>query len=247
MLCKVINIEAASGYKMPTAVGKKILRPGGRSATKQLLQWAGFQPGETVLELAASLGEGAIAMAQQYQVKVVTLERDPDSVALARANIAAAGLSDQIEVIEGSVLQLDLLWSKQSYRLTEKFDYILAEAILTMQSASGKAKILGSIKDHLKPGGKFLSHELMASNRETEIHEVLSAAIRVNSTPLSEKNWIAAYESAGLVVQQDRVGAMKLLNPWQILRDECTKAMLNVFYKYREDLGYIIMTASLPI
>ena len=224
---------------MPTLVGKKVLRPGGRSATKQLFQWAGFQPGETVLELASSFGEGAIAMAQQYQVRVVTLERDPDSVALARTNIAAAGLSDQIEVIEGSALQLE--------RLTEKFDYILAEAILTMQSASGKAKILGNIKDHLKPGGKFLSHELMASNRETEIHEVLSAAIRVNSTPLSEKNWIAAYESAGLVVQQDRVGAMKLLNPWQILRDECTKAMLSVFYKYREDLGYIIMTASLPI
>jgi ubiquinone/menaquinone biosynthesis C-methylase UbiE len=254
-----IDFETAPSYQILAAAGKKVLRPGGRSATRQLFRWANFQPGEKVLELAASFGESAITIARQYGVKVVGLERNPDSVALAKANIAAAGLSDQIEIIEGNVLQLD--------HLTEKFDYVLAEAILTMQSASGKAKILEDIKDRLKPGGKFLSHELMARSREAEIHEVLSATIRANSTPLSEAHWIATYKDAGLIVQQDRIGAMKLLNPWQMLQDEGTKAMLrffwnfctqvllrrqvlamlHVFHQYREDLGYIIMTASLPI
>jgi ubiquinone/menaquinone biosynthesis C-methylase UbiE len=254
-----IDFETAPSYQILATAGKKVLRPGGRSATKQLLRWANFQPGEKVLELASSFGENAIAMARQYQVKVVGLERNPDSVRLARANIAAAGLSDQIEIMEGNVLQLD--------RLQGKFDYILAEAILSMQSASGKAKILRDIRDRLQPTGRFLSHELMARHRETEIHEVLSATIRANVTPLSGVHWIAACQDVGLIVRQDQIGAMKLLNPWQMLQDKGTKAMLRfiwnfctqvllrqqvlamlyVFFQYRDDLGYIIMTASLPI
>ena len=43
--------------------------------------------------------------------------------------------------------------------ISGKFDYVLAEAILTMQSPQGKAKILAGIHNKLKPGGKFLSHE----------------------------------------------------------------------------------------
>jgi hypothetical protein len=52
-------------------------------------------------------------------------------------------LTGQVTVIEGDIFQLD--------RLTDKFDYVLAEAILTMQSAAGKAKILSAIKNRLKP------------------------------------------------------------------------------------------------
>ena len=47
-------------HQVLAASGKKILRPWGRKATEQMFAWANFQPGETVLELAASFGESAI-------------------------------------------------------------------------------------------------------------------------------------------------------------------------------------------
>lgn len=251
-----LNFETATGHQVMAAAGKKILRPGGKAATEQLFEWANFQPGETVLELAASFGYSAIALAQQYGVRVVGIEKNPDSVARACANIRAAGLEDQVQVIEGDIFHLE--------QIPEQFDYVLAEAILTMQSVPSKQKVLEGIGDRLKSGGKFLSHELLANGREDEIHRTLAAAIRVNSTPLSEANWIDAVETVGLQVAQHQTGPMGLLNPARILRDEGWRdalkffwnvltqpkvrdrvlTMRRVFQQYKRELGYIIICAA---
>lgn len=81
--------------------------------------------------------------------------------------------------------------------------------------------------------------------------------------PLSEANWIAACETAGLTVQQHHMGAMNLLNPGQMVRDEGVigtahigwnvltqpplrkqvLAMRRVFQQYQQDLGYIVLCA----
>jgi cyclopropane fatty-acyl-phospholipid synthase-like methyltransferase len=207
-----LDFSTAPGYRVLAAAGKKILRPGGRLATEQLFTWANFQPGETVLELASSYGESAISIAKRFNVSVVGVEQDPDSVTKARANIEAAGLSNRISIVEGDIFQLD--------RITDKFDYVLAEAILTMQSNPGKAKILSIIRDRLKPSGKFLAHELLVHSNEAQVRKNLSQAIRVNANPLSLAEWEAACENAGLTLQQQQTGSMKLLNLSQIVRDE---------------------------
>jgi 3,4-dihydroxy-2-butanone 4-phosphate synthase len=60
MIVTPLKIKTAPGHQILAAAGKKILRPGGREASEQLFQFARFQPGETVLELAASFGEHAL-------------------------------------------------------------------------------------------------------------------------------------------------------------------------------------------
>jgi cyclopropane fatty-acyl-phospholipid synthase-like methyltransferase len=251
-----LDFSTAPGYQVLAAAGKKILRPGGRLATEQLFTWADFKPGETVLELASSYGESAIAIAKRFNVSIVGVEQDPDSVAKARANIEAAGLSDQITIVEGDIFQLD--------RITDKFDYVLAEAILTMQSNPGKAKILSIIRDRLKPSGKFLAHELLVHSDEAQLRKSLSQAIRVNANPLSLAEWAAACENAGLTLQQQQTGSMKLLNLSQIVRDEgllrTVKIAWNIltnpnlrhrilqirrsFKQHQNQLGYIIFWAK---
>ncbi|MFS8118370.1 MAG: SAM-dependent methyltransferase [Microcoleus sp.] len=251
-----LNFKTAPGHEVLAAAGKTMLRPGGKAATEMLFEWADFQRGETVLELAASFGYSSIALAERFGVKVVGVEKNPDSVARARANVAAAGLSDRVEIVEGDIFHLD--------RITQEFDWVLAEAILTMQSPSGKAKILSGIGDRLKPNGKFLSHELLAKNRESEIHKALSEVTRANSTPLSESGWIAVCKNAGLQVEKSQTGAMGLLNLRRMLDDEGfvgtarivwnvlsrsqirdrILAMRQVFQKYQQDLGYIIICAQ---
>ncbi|MBE9213382.1 methyltransferase domain-containing protein [Plectonema cf. radiosum LEGE 06105] len=206
------NYATAPGHQVLAAAGKRILRPGGKAATEKLFSWANFQPGETVLELAASFGESAIEIAKRFNVRVVGIENNPDSVAKARENIKAAGLSDRITIIEGDIFELN--------QITEKFDYVLAEAILTMQSNTGKAKILSAIKDCLKPGGKFLSHEMLVRSHESEVRKSLSQTIRVNANPLTIEEWQTVCKKAGLSIQQQQTGAMGLLNFDRILRDE---------------------------
>jgi cyclopropane fatty-acyl-phospholipid synthase-like methyltransferase len=248
-----LNFQTASGHQVLAAAGKKYLRPGGRVATEQLFEWANFQPGETVLELASSFGYSAIALAKRYGVKVVGVEKNPDSVARARTNICAAGLEDRVEIIEGDIFHLEAI--------PGQFDYVLAEAILTMQSPPGKAKILAGIHNKLKLGGKFLSHELLARNKEDQIRTELAQVIRVNSTPLSEANWITACATAGLQVQKHQTGEMALLNLRRMFQDEgivnTVRILVNVltnepirkrllemrsvFQKYHHELGYIIL------
>lgn len=251
-----LNFKTAPGHEVLAAAGKTMLRPGGKAATEMLLELADFKSGDTVLELAASFGYSSIALAERFGVKVVGVEKNPDSVARARANVAAAGLSDRVEIVEGDIFHLD--------RISQEFDWVLAEAILTMQSPSGKAKILSGIGDRLKPGGKFLSHELLARNRESEIHKALSEVTRANSTPLSESGWISVCQNAGLQVEKCQTGGMGLLNLRRMLNDEGffgtvrivwnvlsrsqirdrILAMRRVFQKYQQDLGYIIICAQ---
>ncbi|MGG6298198.1 SAM-dependent methyltransferase [Leptolyngbya sp. AN02str] len=248
-----LHVETATGHQVMAAAGKKILRPGGKAATQQLCQWANFQPGETVLELAASFGYSAIALAKQYGVTVVGIEKNPESVARAQANVQAAGLEAQVQIIEGDIFHLE--------QVSGQFDYVLAEAILTMQSQPVKAKILQGVRDRLKPQGKFLSHELLATAHEANIHRDLAAALRTNSTPLSPAHWMELYEAAGFRVLHHKTGAMGLLNPVRIIQDEGLKDALQffwnvatqpavrdrlhkirqVFQQYKQELGYIIV------
>lgn len=250
-----LNFKTAPGHQILAAAGKKILRPGGRAATEQLFEWANFQAGDTVLELASSFGYSAIALAKRFGVRVVGVEKNPASVARAQENIRAAGLERQVEIIQGDIFHLDTI--------PEQFDYVLAEAILTMQSLPGKAKILQGIRNKLKPGGKFLCDELLVRDHEQEVHQTLSQVIRMNTTPLSVENWSNACEAAGLNVQHSKTGAMGLLNPIQMLQDEglidtarifwnvLTKApirervlqMRRAFKQHQHDLGYIALCA----
>ncbi|MDB9527037.1 class I SAM-dependent methyltransferase [Oscillatoria sp. CS-180] len=250
------NFKTAPGHQVLAAAGKKALRPGGYTATEKLFAWANFQPGETVLELAASFGYSAIALAQRYGVRVVGVEKNLDSVARARANIAAARLTDQVDIVEGDIFHLD--------RITEQFDYVLAEAILTMQSEAGKAKILAGICDRLKPNGQFLSHELRAEGTDAKaIRQDLSTTIRVNAAPLSADGWLAACQQAGLTVEQQDAGPMSLLNPSRIAQEEGVSTLLTIgwnmltrpilrqrilamretFIRHGNDLGYVALMA----
>lgn len=186
---------------------------------------------------------------------MVGVEKNADSVACARANIRAAGLENEVEIVEGNIFNLEVI--------AGKFDYVLAEAILTMQSPLGKAKLLAEIHHRLKLGGKFLSHELSACDKEEQIHNDLARVIRVNSTPLSETNWISAFSAARLQVEKCQTDSMKLLNLRRMFQDEgifnATKFLWNiltqrdirkrvleirqVFHKYQDELGYIILCA----
>lgn len=257
------NLQTAPSHIVLAAAGKTVLRPGGRAATEQLFAWANFQPGETVLELASGLGTSAIALAKRYNVQVIGIENDADRVAIAQANARSAGLEHLVHFLEGNIFQLETL--------SESFDYVLAEAILTMQSSAGKAKILAGVRDRLKLGGIFLSHELLACDHLAALHQDLVQAMRVNAIPLTDVNWLDTFHQAGLTVTQQQTGAMKLLEPIQVLQDEgvihtaqivwnvLTQPILRdriltmrrVLNQHKPDLGYItlctVRASSIPL
>ncbi|PNW49211.1 UNVERIFIED_CONTAM: methyltransferase [Euhalothece sp. KZN 001] len=251
-----LNYKTAPGHEVLAKAGKTVLRPGGLEATRQLLHWAEFQPGEMVLELAASFGKSAIWLAKQYGVQVVGIERNSESVRIAQENIRKAGLEGQVEVREGNIFKLS--------EINETFDYVFAEAILTMQSAAGKASVLNGIQTVLKPQGLFLSHEMLARGARETLDKALSQSIRVNAQPLSETEWEAVCTTSGLKVKHLKTGNMGLLSPKRVIEDEGffrslkiawnvftqpeirerVLEMKNSFDRYQDQLGYIALCAK---
>lgn len=76
-----------------------ILHPDSVRALKELIQT--HQP-KTILEVGTAIGYSAMQMASVHpDIQVTTLERDPEMVKRARANINAHGFANQITVVEG--------------------------------------------------------------------------------------------------------------------------------------------------
>lgn len=204
-----IDIDTLPGHEVLALAGKKVLRPGGLTATRRLFKWAKFEQGRTLLELASSFGLNLKTLAVNYGLKVTGIDNSKASVARATQKLQG---QPHITIVHGDILELNAL--------KDQYDYILAEAIVTMQAGPRKAKILANAYRRLKPGGKLLMHELVFTKDTEQMHRELSKVILVNANALTEQGWRAELEQAGFVVEQCEIGPMSLLTPAGLLRDE---------------------------
>jgi predicted O-methyltransferase YrrM len=251
------SVPSVSGSVILEATGKTVLRPGGQKATTQLLQWAQFQPQQTILELRSGIGTRAIAMARQYQVQVIGFEQNPKNVAIAQARIRKAGLTRQIQILPGCL--------EQEQRFAQAFDYILAETMLTLRSKAEKVEMLRCIYRALKPGGYLLSHELMVHRLlKEEIQQVFLNVSHLNVNLLARAEWLDTYLDNGIEPIHCMTGEVEMLSPRQIICDEGwmragqifwkllthrnlrsrISAIHRIFHEYSAVFGYLVVCAQ---
>lgn len=212
---------AEAGHVFLARLGKTRLRPGGRRATEWLLAGAGLGPETAVLEVACNMGTTAIEIARRFGCRVVALDRDDAALDKARANVAAAGLAERIEVREGSAL--DLPFADGS------FDVVINEAMLTMYADPTKARLVGEYRRVLKPGGCLLTHDVMlADDAPSATTDDMRAAIRVPAQPLTEAGWTAVFRDAGFGAVEIESGPMSLMSPCGMVRDEGLSGALRI-------------------
>jgi predicted O-methyltransferase YrrM len=139
----------------------------------------------TVLEVGTAIGYSTLHMAEQLERgRVVTLERDPDRAAQARAFLERAGVADRVELVEGDALEtiggldgpFDLLFvdaSKGEYpRYIELAEPKLSErAVLVVDNLlmDGEVALPGDAETSWNPdslaAARKLNGELMRSER----------------------------------------------------------------------------------
>lgn len=207
----VTDIENIPGHEVLALAGKKVLRPGGIAATRKLFSWAEFKSGKSLLELASSFGLNLEVLSHEYGLDVTGIDRNQASVERAKKAIADSDKA-KIHIKLGDILKLDAV--------SDNYDYILAEAILTMQTDGHKRKILRDAYDKLNPGGLMLMHELVFTEDVKEMHRELSQIIRVNANALTADGWSQMLGEAGFEVVKLDTGPMSLLTPRGLLRDE---------------------------
>ena len=92
--------------KDPNNLGPDVPTPD--AVVDWMLTAAKVQPGETVYDLGCGDGRILIAAAQKFQAKAVGIEMSRDIFEKTSARIKDLGLQNQIQVIKGNALHVDL-------------------------------------------------------------------------------------------------------------------------------------------
>lgn len=98
---------------------------------------AKLTPEDVVAELGSGDGKPAIQMVKASGCRVIGVEIDPDKVLESRANIAAAGLSDRITIIEGDVRDFD----PSSHSVTVVYAYLYPALLNEIKPALSAGRI----------------------------------------------------------------------------------------------------------
>ena len=109
-----------------------------------MLDMAKVKPGETVVDLGCGDGRILVAAAGKYKAKAVGVEISPKLVAEAKARIAKEGLTDQVQVLEGDLLQADLTG---------------ADVVTIYLAPEVNTQLRPRLERFLKPGARVVSHD----------------------------------------------------------------------------------------
>jgi SAM-dependent methyltransferase len=197
-------------YALMAVLGKRVIHPGGRRATDELVELAGFAPGHAVLDVGCGVGTTAIRVAREVGCRVTAGDVAPLMLERARANVARAGLADRVTVEEADVQALPYP--------DGRFDRVLAEAVTMFVDRPRAAAELARV---CRPGGRVLATEFVwrrppsAEARRAFLGEVCPG-LRFDSAD----DWVALYAGAGLVDLRLRAGPFAMMTPAGFLADE---------------------------
>lgn len=251
--------RTAPGHWVLARMGKKVLRPGGAELSRRMLAHAGLR-GSDVVEFAPGLGHTAAQVMASAPASYTGVDADPEAVETVRGVVGTRGT-----VRRGDAADTGLPGACA--------DVVIGEAMLTMQGEKGKRAIIDEAVRLLRPGGRYVIHELAVTpddldpDAHAEIRKALARAIHVNARPMTPAQWSELLEEAGLEVQWSSTAPMALLDlrrnlqdegllrvariGWNLIRDkemrERVLSMRRAFALHKKNLCGVAMVARRPI
>jgi Methyltransferase domain len=86
----------------------EIQNPTSEEKIRELGQRLGLEPDSHVLDMASGRGGPALVLSREFGCRLTCVERAPEFLAAARERVAAAGLEDRIELVEGDGATFEL-------------------------------------------------------------------------------------------------------------------------------------------
>lgn len=228
---KNFNVEKAQGHWVLASLGKKVLRPGGRELTMQMLESLDINSNDDVVEFAPGLGHTAKVTCSHLPKSYTAVEINKEAAQVVRKNINP--VYPGIKIVLGNAANTTLP--------NEYATKVYGEAMLTMQSPSRKAKIICEAARILKKGGLYGIHEVgltpdeISDEKKNEIYTDLSDSIMTVVRPCTSKEWQKLLQDNGFEVVKVFQNKMHLLEKKRMIADEgfCNflKIMLRILFK----------------
>lgn len=217
------------GHWVLARMGKTVLRPGGMELTRRMLEALGIGSADDVVEFAPGLGLTAQLTLKSHPASYTAVERDA----------AAAGIVSSY--LKGSRQKCVTGSADQTGLREESATVVYGEAMLTMQTAEMKRRIIGEANRLLKRGGRYAIHEMclvgsdLDEEIKKEINQALSGAIHVGVRPLSVSEWRELIEAEGFEIKSEVRAPMHLLEPRRLLSDEGLKGTIRFAWNVVRD------------
>jgi len=142
------DIRRLDPYGFLAVLGKRVIHPGGRRSTQELLELAGLAAGQQVLDIGCGVATTAIQVAQRVDAQVTAADLAPLMLARAHANVTRAGLDGQVRVEQADILALPYP--------DDAFDRVIAEAVTMFVD---RPRAVAELARVCRPGGRMLVTE----------------------------------------------------------------------------------------
>ncbi len=203
------QVRELDPYAFLAVLGKRVIHPGGRESTEQLLEWAALRPGERVLDIGCGVGTTAIRIARQAGADVVAADISPLMRQRALRNVAHAGV-DRVQVEAADILALP--YDDNS------FDCVVAEAVTMFVDRDRAAKELARV---CRSGGRVLATEFCWRRPPTdEAREIFLGQVCPGLQFDTVEEWVRIYSGAGLTDVRTVGGPFAMMTARGFLTDE---------------------------
>ncbi|GFE65733.1 class I SAM-dependent methyltransferase [Litoreibacter roseus] len=163
---------------------------GGRIASAHFLDQLNIKPAQTILDVGCGLGGSARFAADTYGAKLVGLDLTAEYVSAGQTLCDWVGLSDRIELHQGSALSLPF----EAARFDGAF---MMHVGMNIQD---KPALMAEVSRVLKPGTKFGIYDIMKTSDEDLAYPVPWATTSETSWLARPEDYRAAFEDNGFKV-----------------------------------------------
>jgi ubiquinone/menaquinone biosynthesis C-methylase UbiE len=212
------EIARLDPYAFMAVIGKRVIHPGGRAATEQLLRRAAISTETSVLDVGCGVGTTAVTVAQLFGADVTAVDIAPLMLERAQEAVQAAGVDERVHVQKGDILSLDFP--------ADAFDVVIAEAVTMFVDRPRAARELIRV---CRPGGRVLATEFMWRRPPSEeAREVFLGQVCPGLHFDTADDWVRIYSEAGLSNIEVDEGPFEMMTPKGFVQDEGVTRTLSV-------------------
>ena len=210
MVVQRTSIEAADPYLLFGLLGKRVIHPGGRRATEQLLDQAELSAGHEVLDIGCGVGTTAVEISRRFGSRVVAADISLDMRERADARVREAGLEGRVSVEPADICELPYA--------DASFDRVVAEAVTMFVDRDRAIRELVRV---CRPGGLVLATEFQWRRPPTpEARQAFLGEVCPGMLFDTVDDWLARYGGAGLTDLSVRTGPFEMMTPAGFVADE---------------------------
>lgn len=214
----ITNFESAQGHWILAKMGKRVLRPGGKELTLQLIDALNVSDKDDVVEFAPGIGYTASIVIGKKPRSYIGVDAEADIVADLKEKINGNQVIENISFLHANAAQTNLM--------AESKNKVYGEAMLTMQSEPRKTEIVKEAYRILQKGGLYAIHEIalepvsLTTEEKNSMLKDLAQTIKVNARPLTTGEWRELLEKEGFKIKKVVHNDMLLLEIKRLIDDE---------------------------